>query len=102
MPRKCFTALLGLLHVSDPDDLSEELRGKHCKVSWLLQHTNQASATYFEPHRDMSMEKSGKIKSSLRNLTIRTEENDGVGLQALDHIAWLLTLSAARIQSFYE
>lgn len=57
MSRSRFTSLLGLFHVSDPDDGSVVLEDKFRKISWLLQQTNQTSAGYFQPHRDLSVDK---------------------------------------------
>lgn len=61
-----FFALLGMLHVSDPD---EERGHKLDKVSWLLQHMNERSAKFFQPQRSLSVDErmvKSKVRSGIR------------------------------------
>lgn len=56
MSRNRFFALLAMLHVSDPDRETHASGGKLHKVSWLLKHINDTSASFFQPHRDLSVD----------------------------------------------
>lgn len=53
MSRQRFTALLAMLHVSDPDTNNGAATQKRDKVSWLPQHINDCSASFFEPYREI-------------------------------------------------
>ncbi|XP_064460258.1 piggyBac transposable element-derived protein 4-like [Ornithodoros turicata] len=56
MTRSRFFALLGMFHVSDPDADNVAAGGKLDEVLWLLQHTNDTSTRFFQPHRDLSID----------------------------------------------
>lgn len=49
--RKYFYSLLGMLHVSGPDTEIHRSRSKLDKVLWLLEHTNECSANFFQLHQ---------------------------------------------------
>lgn len=56
MPRERFWALLGMLHVSDPDSNTQGTETKLDKLSWLVQHINERSAEFFQPHQQLSVD----------------------------------------------
>ncbi|KAH8031452.1 hypothetical protein HPB51_017224 [Rhipicephalus microplus] len=65
MSRRRFTALLAMLHVSDPETNGATAQ-KLDKVSWLLQHINDCSATFFQPYREISVDER-MVKSKARS-----------------------------------
>ncbi|KAH8036522.1 hypothetical protein HPB51_001341 [Rhipicephalus microplus] len=65
MSRRCFTALLAMLHVSDPETNGATAQ-KLDKVSRLLQHINDCSATFFQPYHEISVDER-MVKSKARS-----------------------------------
>nr|XP_037274775.1 piggyBac transposable element-derived protein 4-like [Rhipicephalus microplus] len=63
MSRTRFFALLGMIHVSDPD---EESGRKLDKISWLLEHMNEHSAKFFQPRKSLSVDER-MVKSKARS-----------------------------------
>ncbi|XP_070385975.1 piggyBac transposable element-derived protein 4-like [Dermacentor albipictus] len=66
MPRRRFTALLAMLHISDPDTSNGAAAQKLDKVSWLLEHMNDCSASLFQPYREISVDER-MVKSKARS-----------------------------------
>ena len=56
-----FYSLWDFLHVSDPD--TEDLTDRLCKVCPIIEHLNSVSERYFQPGREISIDKRQYIKN---------------------------------------
>lgn len=65
MSRRRFTSILAMIHVSDPW-LNSATAPKLGKVLWLLDHINERSANFFQPHRNLSVDER-MVKSKARS-----------------------------------